>query len=69
LHAHDFREALEFKDKNVLIIGSNYSAEDISSQLLKYGCKSITSSYRTNPMDYKWPENFSSHPLLEKMDG
>lgn len=20
-------------------------------------------------MDYKWPENFSSHPLLEKMDG
>ena len=25
MHAHHFRDALEFKDKNILIIGSNYS--------------------------------------------
>ncbi len=28
LHAHDFRDALEFKDQNVLIVGASYSAED-----------------------------------------
>lgn len=32
LHAHDFREASEFKDKSVLLIGASYSAEDIASQ-------------------------------------
>ena len=31
LHAHDFRDALEFKDKDVLLVGSfSYSAEDIA---------------------------------------
>ena len=33
LHAHDFRDALEFKDKDVLIVGTSYSAEDIGSQV------------------------------------
>ena len=28
LHAHDFRDALEFKDKDILIIGTSYSAEE-----------------------------------------
>ncbi|MYE59040.1 MAG: NAD(P)/FAD-dependent oxidoreductase, partial [Alphaproteobacteria bacterium] len=32
MHAHDFRDAVEFKDKNILIIGTSYSAEDIGSQ-------------------------------------
>jgi len=42
LHAHDFRDAVEFKDKDLLIIGTSYSAEDIGSQCWKYGAKSIT---------------------------
>ncbi len=42
LHAHDFRDAMEFKDKDVMIIGASYSAEDIGSQCWKYGAKSIT---------------------------
>ena len=50
LHAHDFRDALEFKDKDILIIGTSYSAEDIGSQCWKYGCKSVTVSHRTAPM-------------------
>ena len=29
LHAHDFRDAREFQDKDILIIGTSYSAEDI----------------------------------------
>lgn len=41
LHAHDFRDALEFKGKNVLLVGSSYSAEDIGSQCYKYGAKQI----------------------------
>ena len=36
MHAHDFRDALEFKDKDVLILGTSYSAEDIGSMPLFY---------------------------------
>lgn len=68
LHAHDFRDALEFKDKDILLVGSSYSAEDIGSQCYKYGAKSIVTSYRSAPMGYKWPENWDEKPLLEKVD-
>ncbi|HCP54773.1 MAG: potassium transporter [Pseudomonadaceae bacterium] len=69
LHAHDFREATEFKDKDLLIIGSSYSAEDIGSQCYKYGARSITSSYRTQPMGYKWPKGWEERPQLSKVEG
>lgn len=69
LHAHDFRDALEFKDKDVLLVGSSYSAEDVGSQCYKYGAKSITTCYRTAPMGYKWPENWEEKPLLQKVEG
>ena len=68
LHAHDFRDALEFKNKNVLIVGSSYSAEDIGSQCYKYGAKSIISCYRSAPMGYKWPENWSERAQLTHVD-
>ncbi len=69
LHAHDFRDALEFKDKDILIIGTSYSAEDIGSQCWKYGCKSVTVSHRTAPMGFKWPDNWQEVPLLTKVEG
>lgn len=69
LHAHDFRDAREFADKNLLIIGSSYSAEDIGSQCYKYGAKSITCSYRTAPMGFHWPDNWKEVPLLIKVAG
>ncbi len=69
LHAHDFRDAVEFKDKRILIIGTSYSAEDIGSQCWKYGCKSVTVSHRTAPIGYKWPDNWKEVPLLQKMVG
>ncbi len=68
LHAHDFRDALEFKDKDLLLIGTSYSAEDIGSQCWKYGCKSVTVSHRTAPMGYKWPDNWKEVPLLTKVE-
>ena len=69
LHAHDFRDALEFKGKNILIVGRSYSAEDIGSQCWKYGAKSVTTTYRSAPMGFKWPSNFEERPLLQKVEG
>ncbi len=69
LHAHDFRDALEFKDKDVMIIGASYSAEDIGSQCWKYGAKSLTACYRTNPMGFHWPDNWETKPLLTRVEG
>lgn len=69
LHAHDFRDAVEFKDMDVLIIGTSYSAEDIGSQCWKYGAKTITVSHRTAAMGYDWPDNWAEVPLLTHMDG
>jgi len=69
LHAHDFRDALEFKGRDILIIGTSYSAEDIGSQCWKYGARSITVSHRTAPMGYNWPDNWQEVPLLQKVEG
>ena len=68
LHAHDFRDAVEFKGKDVLLLGSSYSAEDIGSQCWKYGAKSITVAYRNAPMGYGWPDNWKEVPALDHVD-
>lgn len=68
MHAHDFRDALEFKDKDVLVVGSSYSAEDIGSQCWKYGARSITAAYRTNPMGFDWPDNWEEKPGLVRVE-
>ena len=69
MHAHDFRDALEFKGQHVLIVGRSYSAEDIGSQCWKYGAASVTATYRTKPMGFKWPERFEERSLLQKLAG
>ena len=69
LHAHDFRDAREFTDKDILVMGSSYSAEDIGSQCWKYGAKSVTSCYRSAPMGFDWPDNWEEKPALERVDG
>jgi trimethylamine monooxygenase len=69
LHSHDFRDALEFKGKDILIIGRSYSAEDIGSQCWKYGAKSVTVSYRSAPMGFHWPDNWEEKPLLQRVEG
>ena len=62
LHAQDFQKC-EFEGQDILIVGSSYSAEDIGSQCWKYG-KTVTISYRNNPIGYDWPLNFSEVPNL-----
>lgn len=69
LHAHDFRDACEFAGKDLLLIGSSYSAEDIGTQCHKYGAKSVTFSYRSQPMGFDWPDSFTERPLLTKVVG
>lgn len=69
LHAHDFRDALEFEGQDILILGTSYSAEDIGSQCWKYGAKSITVAHRTAPMGYDWPDNWQEVPALVKVEG
>ncbi|MGE8227060.1 MAG: NAD(P)-binding domain-containing protein, partial [Stenotrophomonas sp.] len=69
LHAHDFRDACEFADKDLLLVGSSYSAEDIGTQCYKYGAKSVTFSYRSAATGYDWPEAFEEKPLLQRVEG
>lgn len=67
VHAHDFRDAREFQGQDIVIVGTSYSAEDIGSQCWKYGCKSVTVSYRTAPMGYGWPDNWREVPILSRV--
>lgn len=69
MHAHDFRGADPFKGKDVLLIGSSYSAEDIGVQCYKHGTKSVTISYRTNPIGCKWPKGITEVPLVTHFEG
>lgn len=69
LHSHDFRDAVEFAGKNLLILGSSYSAEDIALQSLKYGAGSITIAYRNAPMGFGWPAGITEVPALQHLDG
>ncbi|MGO3148188.1 MAG: NAD(P)-binding domain-containing protein [Leucobacter sp.] len=68
-HAHDFRGAEALQGKDVAIVGSSYSAEDIGSQAYKMGAKSVTASYRTAPMGYDWPEGFEERQGLTRFEG
>lgn len=69
MHAHDFRDAQEFAGKNLLIVGSSYSAEDIALQCHKYGAASVTMCWRTKPMGFSWPEGMEERPLLLRLEG
>lgn len=69
MHAHDFRSADEFSNKDMLLVGSSYSAEDIGTQCIKYGARSVTFSYRTRPLAFDWPEQFEQRPLLTHLSG
>jgi len=69
LHSHDFRDAEEFRGKNLIVLGSSYSAEDIALQCYKYGAKSVTIGYRHNPMGFKWPTGMKEVHYLDKLEG
>jgi trimethylamine monooxygenase len=47
MHSHDFRDAEEFRGKNVIVLGSSYSAEDVALQCNKYGAKKCNNWLQT----------------------
>ena len=69
MHAHDFRSAEEFVGKDLLVVGASYSAEDIGLQCKKYGARSVTFTYRTAAMDFRWPGGMEERPLLQRLEG
>ncbi|UJR07089.1 hypothetical protein I4U23_011377 [Adineta vaga] len=69
LHAHDFRGADEFVDRNVLLVGSGWSAEDIAVQCYKFNARSVTISSRQELVAYKWPNRNKTAPILIRMEG
>lgn len=69
LHSHDFRGADEFVNKHLLVIGGSYSADDIALQCSKFGARAITISYRTCPINFKWPANVKEVPMLQRIEG
>src|SRR5690554_5286427 len=64
MHAHDFRDALEFVGEDILLVGGSFSAEDIGTRCYKYGAKSVTISHRGQPLGYQWPEGIQEVPLV-----
>ena len=69
IHAHDFRDAVQFADRDVLVIGSSYSAEDVASQCWKYGARSVVCTSRSGPMGFDWPDPITERPILTHVDG
>ena len=67
MHSHDFRDAEEFRGKNVIVLGSSYSAEDVALQCHKYGAKTVTIGYRHNPMGFKWPNGVKEFFHLDRL--
>ena len=69
LHSHDFRNASQFKNKKVLVIGSRFSAEDIALQCVKYGAVNVVCTWRTKPMGFPLPPQITEKPLPTKIEG
>ena len=69
LHARDFRHATDFKDKTILILGSSYSAQDLTQMCHKFGATRIICSWRTSPMGYKWPSGIEERPQVKRFNG
>ena len=69
LHSHDFRDSQEFTGKDLLVVGSSYSAEDIALQTRKYGANSVTISYRSAPMGFPWPDGIEEVPGIDHVEG
>jgi trimethylamine monooxygenase len=69
MHSRDYRRAERYKGQDLLVVGGSYSAEDIALQCWKYGAKSVVVSYRSEEMDFDWPDGVEERPLVTKIEG
>ena len=68
LHSRDFREAADFKDKKILILGSGYSAQDIAQLTHANGANHIVCSWKEKPMGYKWSKGIEERPEVIRFE-
>lgn len=68
LHSRDFRQPADFKGKNILIIGSGYSAQDIAQITHRNGASRIICSWKVSPMGYKWPKGIEERPEVDRFE-
>ncbi|XP_053382876.1 senecionine N-oxygenase-like [Mercenaria mercenaria] len=68
IHSHEFREAKEFINQTVLIIGGRFSASEIAVQLNKYGARYVICSCKV-PMNLNWPKGVEERPIVEEIKG
>lgn len=76
MHSHDWRAAEVYKDQVVVVVGKSYSAEDVASQLHKYGAKKVIITHRKCddkgnwvPMGLHWAKGIEEKPLIQNMKG
>ena len=70
IHSHDFKKPYSYKDKNVLILGGSYSAEDIASMVWKFGAKHVYVSSIECELETAyggWPKEISFHKALKEI--
>ncbi|GMH76764.1 hypothetical protein TrRE_jg2006 [Triparma retinervis] len=69
MHSTDFRNALEFAGRKVVIVGNGNSGEDIALQCHKYGAEEVKLTYRTERSKIKWPSGIEEIPNLARVGG
>lgn len=76
MHSHDFRAAESYKDQTVVVVGKSYSAEDVASQLHKYGAKRVIITHRKadengkwQPTGFHWNEGIEEKALMKEFKG
>ena len=62
IHAHSFRDAQDFKNQRLLLIGNGYSGEDIAMQCVKFGAARATIGFRTAAAGH----DFQDWPIVER---
>ena len=65
MHAYG---AMQFQGKDIPVVGTSHSTEDIGIQCWKYGCNSVTVAHPTAAMGYDWPANRQDVLLLSHVD-
>jgi trimethylamine monooxygenase len=51
------------------VVGGSCSAEYLALQLHKFEARSVTISFRTRRMGFKWPPGIEELPLLDRLNG
>ncbi|WAR08277.1 GSOX1-like protein [Mya arenaria] len=69
VHSHDFKDGLEFKNQDVLLIGSSFSAEDIALHIMSSGGKSVIVSWQTNAPNHNWPNGITEKCSVRNFKG